>query len=217
MLHRLNPVRLRYIREAIDSHWGGDGRAMRPACGQARARCRLRCGAVVRAAGAAGRGGVGIDAAPENIAAARAHSEKQGLRIDYRATGIEALGMAGQFDLVTSMEVIEHVTDPALFVRGLAEALAPGGLMILSTPNRTPQSRLMMIELGEGLGFIPRGTHDWSRFLKPEELTALLADNDLQAFDIKGIGFDPKRSFVLNDTLNLNYILSARKIIPAAD
>lgn len=217
MLHKLNPVRLRYIREAIDSHWGGDGRAMRPLAG--RRALDVGCGAGLLCEPLARLGAevVGIDAAPENIAAARAHSEKQGLGIDYRATGIEALGMAGQFDLVTSMEVVEHVTDPALFVRGLAEALAPGGLMILSTPNRTPQSRLMMIELGEGLGFIPRGTHDWNRFLKPEELSALLADNDLQAFDIKGIGFDPKRSFVLNDTLNLNYILSARKIIPAAD
>src|SRR3546814_7870776 len=96
-------------------------------------------------------------------------AERQQLNVDYRACGIEDLGETG-FDLVTSMEVIEHVTDPQAFIDGLAGALAPGGLMVLSTPNRTAMSRLAMITLGEGFGQIPKGTHDWPKFLKPEKM-----------------------------------------------
>ena len=109
----------------------------------------------------------GIDAAPENIAAARAHAAAGRLTIDYHAGELSELA-GRRFDLVTSLEVIEHVSDPAGFVRGLAGALADGGLLVLSTPNRTPKSRLAMITLGEGLGMIPRGTHDWERFLTPD-------------------------------------------------
>ena len=151
----------------------------------------------------------GIDAAPENIDAARDHAQGQGLDIDYRATGIESLGMAGAFNLVTSMEVIEHVTDPALFLRGLTDALAPGGLMILSTPNRTPLSRLTMITLAEGSGMIPKGTHDWKQFLTPEELEALLTDAGMKVIDRHGIAFDPRKGLVLSDNEAINYIVTA--------
>ena len=211
MLHKLNPVRLRYIREAIDAHWGVDTRNMRPMAGKRV--LDVGCGAGLLCEPLARLGGhvTGIDAAAENIAAARAHAEGQGLTIDYRAVGIEALGMKGAFDLVTSMEVIEHVSDPALFARGLAEALAPGGLMILSTPNRTGLSRLAMITVGEGLGIIPKGTHDWNQFLPPAELEALLADAGLESFNLRGIAFDPRIGFALSDNTQLNYILCARK------
>ena len=115
-----------------------------------------------------GAGVTGVDAAAENIGVARLHAEQAGLAIDYRAGGVEAV--AGEtFDLVASMEVIEHVTDPAAFIAGLAGALAEGGLMILSTPTRTPLSRLAMITVGEGQGMIPRGPHDWDKFLTPAE------------------------------------------------
>lgn len=209
MLHKLNPMRLRYIRAAIDSHWSGDRRKMRPLAGKRALDVGCGAGLLCEPLARLGAEVVGIDAAPENIAAAKAHAEKQGLQIDYRATGVEALGMAAQFDLVTSMEVIEHVTDPALFLRGLADALAPGGLMILSTPNRTPLSRLTMIGIGEGLGFIPKGTHNWSQFLTPDELTDMLADVGLKSFNMRGISFDPRTGFVLNDDTKLNYILCA--------
>lgn len=209
MLHKLNPVRLRYIRAAVDAHWATDVRDMRPLAG--RRALDVGCGAGLLCEPLARLGATvtGIDAAPENIAAARAHAEAQGLMIDYRAVGVEALGIKGGFDLVTSMEVIEHVTDPALFVLGLADALAPGGLMILSTPNRTALSRLAMIEVGEGMGFIPKGTHDWSRFLTPDELQCLLAEAGLKSFDMRGIAFDPRTGFTLSDTIQLNYILTA--------
>jgi 2-polyprenyl-6-hydroxyphenyl methylase/3-demethylubiquinone-9 3-methyltransferase len=207
MLHRLNPVRLRHIRTAIDSHWGTDSRALRPLSG--RRAIDVGCGAGLLAEPLARMGAdvTAIDAAPENIDAARAHAATQGLSIDYRAVGVETLTDA-PFDLVTSMEVIEHVADPALFVRGLAAILAPGGLMVLSTPNRTALSHLAMITIGEGMGQIPKGTHDWHRFLRPEELEALLADAGLRVIDRTGLSFNPARGFVLSGNEALNYLMT---------
>lgn len=210
MLHRLNPVRLRYIRDQIDHHWECDEHDRRPLAGKRAADVGCGAGLLCEPLARLAADMVGIDAAPENIAAARAHAEGQGLTIDYRAGSIDALG-ADKFDLVTSMEVIEHVEDPAAFVRGLVGALAPGGLLILSTPNRTPVSRLAMITLGEGLGAIPRGTHDWDRFLTPDELSALLDAAGMEVMDTTGLGFSPTRGFTLGENLSLNYLVTARR------
>jgi 2-polyprenyl-6-hydroxyphenyl methylase/3-demethylubiquinone-9 3-methyltransferase len=132
-----------------------------------------------------------------------------GLPINYRAGEIAAQGL-GQFDVVTCMEVIEHVMDPRAFVAELVRHLRPDGLMLLSTPNRTAASRLFLVEAAERLGQVPRGTHDWDKFLTPEELTALLADAGLEVVDIQGIAFSPMSGLHLSDNLALNYILSAR-------
>jgi 2-polyprenyl-6-hydroxyphenyl methylase/3-demethylubiquinone-9 3-methyltransferase len=123
--------------------------------------------------------------------------------------GVEAF--EGSFDLVTSMEVIEHVTDPRAFVAGLAKLLAAEGLLVLSTPNRTSRSRLMMITLGEGTGRIPKGTHDWDKFLTPDELTALLAEVGLEVLDITGMAWSPMRGFSLSDDKSLDYFVTARR------
>ncbi|MBB4641354.1 bifunctional 2-polyprenyl-6-hydroxyphenol methylase/3-demethylubiquinol 3-O-methyltransferase UbiG [Rhizorhapis suberifaciens] len=209
MLHRLNPVRLRYIRDAIDAHWHIDEHDMRPLTG--RKALDVGCGAGLLCEPLARLGArvTGIDAAPENITAARSHAVKQALAIDYRAGGIETLN-EGSFDLVTSMEVIEHVTDPQAFVDGLARALAPGGLMILSTPNRTALSRLALITLGEGLGQIPRGTHDWNKFLTPQELEELLGKAGMEVTDVTGLSINPARGFVLSDNMAVNYFMRVR-------
>jgi 2-polyprenyl-6-hydroxyphenyl methylase/3-demethylubiquinone-9 3-methyltransferase len=211
MLHRLNPPRLRYIREAIDAHWGGDPNSFTPLAG--RTALDVGCGAGLLCEPLARLGAqvTGVDAAPENIGAARAHAQASGLTIDYRAGEFENEVKGRTFDLVTSMEVIEHVSDPAAFVAGLAAALAPGGLMILSTPNRTPLSRLAMITVGEGLGMIPRGTHDHAKFITPDELTALLADAGLEVADLRGLSFSPGAGFHLSDDTSLNYLLTARR------
>ncbi|MEH3106491.1 MAG: bifunctional 2-polyprenyl-6-hydroxyphenol methylase/3-demethylubiquinol 3-O-methyltransferase UbiG [Sphingomonas fennica] len=209
MLHRLNPVRLRWLRERVDAHWGGDPRARRPLAG--RRALDVGCGAGLLAEPLARMGAAvtGLDAAPENIAAAAVHAAGQGLAIDYRTGGIEAV--AGEtFDLVVSMEVVEHVADPRTFVAGLAAALAPGGLLLLSTPNRTPLSRLLIVTLGEGLGQVPRGTHDWNRFLTPDELAALVTAAGLTVDRIDGLALDPLRGFTVSDDRSLDYLLAAR-------
>lgn len=208
MLHRLNPVRLGYIRDRIDRYLGSDETARRPLAGK-RA-LDMGCGAGLLCEPLARLGAVvtGVDAAPENIAAAKLHAASVGLSIDYRAgdTGIVA---GAKFDLVMSLEVIEHVSDPAAFVAGLAGALADGGLMILSTPNRTRLSQLSMITLGEGLGHIPRGTHDWDKFIAPDELVSLLKDAGLKVIDTTGFAYDPVRGARLTDNLSLDYFVTA--------
>ncbi len=207
MLHRLNPARLGYIRQAIDLHWGGDSAGFSPLAGKTAIDVGCGAGLLVEPLARLGARMTGIDAAPENIGAARAHAEATGLDIDYVAGGIENLP-GRSFDLVTSMEVIEHVTDPAAFVGALAGALAEGGLMVLSTPNRTLASHLAMITLAEGTGAIPKGTHDWSKFLRPEELEELLVAAGLKVIDRTGLGFSPARGFVTGTGEALNYLVT---------
>lgn len=208
MLHKLNPPRLRYIRAAIDAHWGLDAGGFVPLTG--RTALDVGCGAGLLCEPLARLGAVvtGIDAAPENIAVALDHAGQGGLAIHYRAGGIEAIGDE-RFDLVTALEVIEHVSDPAAFVRGLAGALAKDGLLILSTPNRTPLSRVVLVGLAEGTGRIPRGTHDWGKFITPDELTALLGDAGLAVRDVRGLSFSPASGFGLSDSTALDYFVTA--------
>ena len=208
MLHRLNPVRLRYIRERVDAHWHGDPKARHPLTGKRV--LDMGCGAGLLTEPLARMGGVvtGIDAAPENITVARDHAAQSGLTIDYRKGEIETVA-GEQFNLITCLEVIEHVADPARFVAGLAALLAPGGLLILSTPNRTPLSRLAIIGIGETLGGIPPGTHDWDKFLTPDDLTAHVVAAGLSVAETRGIKFGPARGFHVSDDLKLDYFLVA--------
>jgi 2-polyprenyl-6-hydroxyphenyl methylase / 3-demethylubiquinone-9 3-methyltransferase len=206
MLHKLNPVRLGYIREQINLHFGVDTKSLRPLFGMSALDVGCGAGLLAEPLTRMGAAVTGVDAAPENIAVAKAHAAGQGLSIDYRAC--EVAEIIGTFDLITAMEVIEHVTDPAAFVAALASRLAPGGLMILSTPNRTTLSRIGLITIGEGLGQIPKGTHDWNKFLTPEELTALLGTAGLAVIDTRGISFNVGRGLVLSDDVKLNYLMS---------
>ncbi len=207
MLHRLNPVRLQFIREAIDAHWPGDSRSVRPLAGK-RA-LDVGCGAGLLCEPLARLGGevTGVDAAAENVAAAAAHAAGGGLSIDYRHGDIAELAL-GQFDLVCSMEVIEHVADKAAFIAALGKCLAPGGLMVLSTPNRTAKARLLMVEAAERLGMVPRGTHHWDDFITPDELRELLDAAGLAMGQPRGIGWSPLAGLHLSDDLALNYIVA---------
>lgn len=209
MLHRLNPVRLSFLRDAIDAHFAGDAQTATPLAG--RRALDVGCGAGLLAEPLARLGAevTAVDAAEENVAAARAHGAAMGLAIDYRHGELSQQGL-GQFDLVTAMEVIEHVTDKALFVAQLAAHLAPGGLLVLSTPNRTAQSRLFMVGLAEGMGIIPKGTHHWADFATPDELAELLVEAGLAMSAPRGIAWSPLRGLHLSDNLALNYIVSAK-------
>jgi 2-polyprenyl-6-hydroxyphenyl methylase/3-demethylubiquinone-9 3-methyltransferase len=209
MLHRLNPVRLKYIRDAVDHHWQADETALKPLLGRRAADVGCGAGLLAEPLARLGAEVTGIDAAPENIAAARAHALGQGLEIDYRVGGAEALG--GRYDLVTSLEVVEHVAEPAAFVAGLAAAVAPGGLLILSTPNRTSWSKLILVGLAEGVGQIPKGTHDWDKFVQPDELKAMVRRAGLEVVDVTGLGFSLTRGFQLTEDMSLNYLLTARR------
>ncbi|GAA4713304.1 bifunctional 2-polyprenyl-6-hydroxyphenol methylase/3-demethylubiquinol 3-O-methyltransferase UbiG [Sphingomonas lutea] len=207
MLHKLNPVRLGYIRDQIDRHWQVDEHLRRPLEGKSA--LDVGCGAGLLAEPLARMGAkvTAIDATPEVIAVARDHAAGQGLEIDYRQGDVQALD--GQYDLVTCLEVIEHVADPAAFLRALAARLAPDGLLILSTPNATGWSKLMMITLAEGLGQIPRGTHDFDKFISPERMKTLLADAGLECVDVEGIAWSPSRGLHLSDDVRLNYLVAA--------
>lgn len=207
MLHRLNPVRLAYIRDRINQHWALDEHDLRPLA--RRSALDVGCGAGLLAEPLARLGAAvtAIDAAPELIDAARDHAAMQGLAIDYRAGDVAQL--EGRFDLVTALEVIEHVADPAAFLAALAARLAPGGLVILSTPNATAWSRLLTITLAEGFGRIPKGTHDFASFIAPDRMRTLLGDAGLDCLDFEGIAWSPTRGLHLSDDLSLNYLVTA--------
>jgi 2-polyprenyl-6-hydroxyphenyl methylase/3-demethylubiquinone-9 3-methyltransferase len=207
MLHKLNPVRLKYIRDWIDQHWQCDECSRTPLEGKTALDVGCGAGLLCEPLARLGAKVTGIDASEDVIAVAREHAAAMGLAIDYRAGDVQDL--EGQYDLITSLEVIEHVAEPAAFLRALAKRLAPGGLLILSTPNATGWSKLMMITLGEGLGRIPKGTHDFDKFISPDRMKVLLADAGLKCLDVEGIAWSPTRGLHLSDDVRLNYLVAA--------
>ena len=207
MLHKLNPVRLKYVRDQVDQHWQCDECSRTPL--ESKAALDVGCGAGLLTEPLARLGALvtGLDASAKLIAAARDHADATGLTIDYRAGDLE--GLEGQFDLVTCMEVIEHVADPAAFVNTLSKRLAPHGLLILSTPNATGWSKLLTITIAEGLGKVPKGTHDFGKFIGPDRMKQLLGDAGLACVDVQGIAWSPTRGLHLSDDIRLNYLVSA--------
>ena len=192
-LHQVNPVRLGFIREAVDSHFGGDADALRPLAGKSV--LDVGCGAGLLCEPLARLGGeaTGVDASAENVGVAAAHAEGAGLDIRYIAGELATLDI-GRFDLVTSLEVVEHVADKTHFLADLAASVRPDGLLVLSTPNRTPASKLLLVEAAERVGYVPRGTHDWNDFVTPDELGDLLAEAGLKMGEPSGITWRPGKA-----------------------
>jgi 2-polyprenyl-6-hydroxyphenyl methylase / 3-demethylubiquinone-9 3-methyltransferase len=213
-LHRYNPVRVGYIRDAACRRWRRD-----PAWADCLKDLRILdigCGGGLLCEPLAALGGtvVGADPAPGAIEAARLHARGGGLAIDYRGTTAEALAAAGErFDIVLAMEVIEHVADHDVFIARCAELVGPGGLMILSTINRTWKSFAYAIVAAEYiLRLLPRGTHQWERFLKPAEIGSALAPHGLRTSNVSGVTMNlATRAMQLSRDAQFNFIMTAER------
>jgi 2-polyprenyl-6-hydroxyphenyl methylase/3-demethylubiquinone-9 3-methyltransferase len=214
MLHKLNPTRLAYIRDAACRHFDREAKARK--CLDGLRILDIGCGAGIlceplRRLGAAV---LGADPAEANIAAARLHAEAGGLAVDYRATTAEALAETGErFDVVLAMEVVEHVADLAVFVRCCAGMVAPGGLMVTATLNRTLKSFALAIVGAEYvLRWLPRGTHRWEKFVTPNELAAVLERSGLAVIDERGVVYNILLDgWQLADDMDVNYMLLAQR------
>jgi 2-polyprenyl-6-hydroxyphenyl methylase / 3-demethylubiquinone-9 3-methyltransferase len=214
MLHRFNPVRLAYIRDAACRTFGRA--ADRHHCLAALRILDIGCGGGILSEPLARLGAtvVGADPSPANVAAASAHAGGAGLSIDYRVTTAEALADAGErFDIVLAMEVVEHVADVPLFVRRCADMVTPGGLMIAATLNRTFKSFALAIVGAEYvLRWLPRGTHRWDRFVTPDELEIALARAGLRVSGATGVTYHPLADrWQLSSDMGVNYMVTAEK------
>ncbi|WP_108398764.1 bifunctional 2-polyprenyl-6-hydroxyphenol methylase/3-demethylubiquinol 3-O-methyltransferase UbiG [Devosia submarina] len=216
-LHKFNPVRLGYIREHLLQHFGRDGSDMRPFAGLRILDVGCGGGLLCEPLARLGAEVTGIDAAERNIAIAKIHAEQSGLEIDYQATTSEALATQGQlFDMVLNMEVVEHVDNVPLYMKSCADLVKPGGLMLTATINRTLRARALAVFAAERvLRWLPVGTHDWNKFLTPEEIKALLRRNGLVVTAETGVVYHPLGDeWRQSADMGINYMIMAAR--PAA-
>ena len=214
VLHKFNPVRLDYIRDHVAAHFDRN-----PTSGQSLAGLRLLdigCGGGLLSEPMARLGAdvVGVDPSEKNIGTARVHAEGSGVAVDYRCTTAEALAEAGErFDVVLNMEVVEHVVDLPLFVTTCASMVKPGGLMFVATINRTMKSFALAIVGAEYvLRWLPRGTHQWDKFVTPDELEGYLADGGMTITGRSGVFYNPLAdAWRLSRDMDVNYMLLAEK------
>ncbi|WP_281967081.1 bifunctional 2-polyprenyl-6-hydroxyphenol methylase/3-demethylubiquinol 3-O-methyltransferase UbiG [Roseovarius nanhaiticus] len=214
-LHMMNPCRLDYITQQIAAEFERDLEGDAPFKGLRILDIGCGGGLLAEPMARLGADVVGADAAERNIPVARLHAEKSGLEIDYRHTTAEAMAEAGEeFDAVLNMEVVEHVSDPLAYLTACRDLLKPGGLQICSTLNRNPKSYIMAIIGAEHvMRWLPKGTHDWNKFITPDELYDLLTQAGLEPVDRKGFVFNPiSWSWSISDRdLSCNYVTASRK------
>jgi 2-polyprenyl-6-hydroxyphenyl methylase/3-demethylubiquinone-9 3-methyltransferase len=216
-LHAMNPARLCWIRDQVVRHFARDPREISVLDGLAALDIGCGGGLLSEPLARLGAAVTGIDPAAENVAVARHHAERCGLTIDYRAETVEEVaGRLESFDIVLAMEVVEHVADVAAFMTACARVLKPGGLLLMSTLNRTLRSFALAIVGAEYvLQWLPRGTHSWDKFLTPGELAAEMKRAGLRPSEAQGLFFDPLRwEWRLSRDTAVNYVLAARKAKP---
>ncbi len=214
-LHRFNPVRLEYIRERACEHFGRDKASTRPLDGLRLLDVGCGGGLLCEPMARLGARVTGVDAVDANIKVARIHAEEVGLEIDYRATTAEDVLAGGEtFDIVLSMEVVEHVAEPHMFLADCGRLVAPGGLVFAATLNRTPKAFAMAIVGAEYvLRWLPRGTHDWRKFIRPSELVDGLQAGGIEMVEVTGVVFNPLSGTWSRNPrdLDVNYMGVGRK------
>ena len=214
VLHRFNPVRLAYIRDEACRRFGRDPRSARSLEGLTI--LDVGCGGGVLSEPLARLGATvtGLDPAPTNMSVARLHAERAGVPVEYRNETVEAVAARGEaFDMVLAMEVVEHVADVQAFVKACARAVKPGGCLAMATINRTLRSFALAIVGAEYvLGWLPKGTHEWDRFVTPDELTSAIEGAGFAVSDLKGVVYNPLRdSWSLSGDTAVNYMLVASR------
>jgi 2-polyprenyl-6-hydroxyphenyl methylase/3-demethylubiquinone-9 3-methyltransferase len=211
-LHKFNPVRLAYIRDEACRRFKRDPRSVRSLEGLSVVDVGCGGGVLSEPLARLGARVTGLDPAPTNIAVAKLHAERAGVPVDYRNETIEAVVAGGErFDVVLAMEVVEHVADVNAFVGACAGALKPGGLLVMATINRTLRSFAFAIVGAEYvLGWLPKGTHQWEKFVTPEELERALQGAGLQVTDRQGVVYNPLRdAWSLARDTAVNYMVAA--------
>ena len=216
-LHKLNPVRLAYIRDEACHRFGRDPRD--PRCLAGLSVLDVGCGGGLLSEPLARLGATvtGLDPAPANIAVAKLHAERAGLAIDFRDETVEGVVARGDgFDLVLALEVVEHVADVGAFVAACCAAVKPGGLLVMATINRTLRAFALAIVGAEYvLGWLPRGTHQWDKFVTPDELTAAIEAGGLFVGGTQGVVYDPLNDrWVLARDTAVNYMAAAERAAP---
>ena len=213
-LHRLNPTRLAYVRDRLIGHFGLDPHAQRPLDGLSLLDVGCGGGLLSEPMARLGAKVTGIDAAERNIGVASTHAQESGLAIDYRHAAVEDLAAAGErFDAVLALEIVEHVADPDLFLAACGTVLKPGGALVISTLNRTAKAFALAVVGAEYvLRWLPRGTHDWRKFVRPSELAAGLRRAGLELTDLTGVAYNPLNDkWTLARDLDVNYMAFAVK------
>lgn len=214
-LHRFNPVRLGFIRETLEAHFALSPGQVKPFSGLRLLDIGCGGGLVSEPMARLGAQVTGIDASEANIKTALTHSAEQGLRIDYRAGTAEGLLASGEekFDVVLNLEVVEHVAEPTQFLKDTASLVKPGGIMIVATLNRTARALVTAVIGAEYiLRWLPRGTHDWSKFLTPGEVSLPLRMAGLETDPPVGVAFSPlSGQWKLSADTGVNYMLAARR------
>jgi 2-polyprenyl-6-hydroxyphenyl methylase/3-demethylubiquinone-9 3-methyltransferase len=213
-LHRINPSRIEFIRRHLLAHFRRDALSVRPFAGLTLLDIGCGGGLVAEPMARLGFTVTGIDAGAEAIAVARAHAETSGVAIDYRVGTAESLARAGErFDVALALELVEHVADRDRFLGGLGRLVKPGGAFIGATLNRTARSFALAIVGAEYLlGWLPRGTHDWSRFVRPSEFVLGLRRGGLAATRLTGLGYDLRSGkWAETADLSVNYMVAAAR------